>query len=76
GLARLAAVCCAASLCPVAGATRVTPRLVQRVNVAFLVQGDGHAAANACCLCRPQPVNVRRWLSAEDKTRQSQSASP
>ncbi|WP_231826257.1 hypothetical protein [Pseudocitrobacter corydidari] len=36
---------CAASLCPVAGATKVTPRLVQGVNVAFLVQGDGHAAA-------------------------------
>ncbi|WP_162861425.1 hypothetical protein [Escherichia coli] len=27
------------------GATKVTPRLVQGVNVTFLVQGDGHAAA-------------------------------
>ncbi|STI47217.1 Uncharacterised protein [Escherichia coli] len=25
--------------------TKVTPRLVQGVNVTFLVQGDGHAAA-------------------------------
>jgi len=39
------AVSCAASLCFFAGATKVTPRLVQGVNVTFLVQGDGHAAA-------------------------------
>lgn len=44
-LARLVAVSCAASLCFFAGATKVTPRLVQGVNVTFLVQGDGHAAA-------------------------------
>ncbi|MCV5744922.1 hypothetical protein OFN42_32455, partial [Escherichia coli] len=55
GLARLAAVCCAASLCPVAGATRVTPRLVQRVNVAFLVQGDGHAAAKPAVFAGRSP---------------------
>ncbi|EYD99823.1 hypothetical protein AD08_2298 [Escherichia coli 1-110-08_S4_C2] len=36
---------CAASLCFFADAIKVTPRLVQRINVAFLVQGDGHAAA-------------------------------
>ncbi|WP_227902608.1 hypothetical protein, partial [Escherichia coli] len=75
-LARLAAVSCAASLCPVAGAIKVTPCLVLGVNVAFLVQINGHAAANAFRQCRPQLINVRRWLSAEDKTRQSQSASP
>ncbi|MFW7509331.1 hypothetical protein [Escherichia coli] len=44
-LARLAPVSCAASLCSVAGATKVTPCLVQGVNIAFLVQGYGHAAA-------------------------------
>ncbi|HFL1154623.1 TPA: hypothetical protein ACGSE5_000684 [Escherichia coli] len=38
-------VCCAASLCFFADAIKVTPCLVQGVNVAFLVQGDGHAAA-------------------------------
>lgn len=40
---------CGGELCGVtllfAGATKVTPRLVQGVNVTFLVQGDGHAAA-------------------------------
>ncbi|MBY7218322.1 hypothetical protein K6716_14950 [Escherichia marmotae] len=34
-----------ASLCFFADAIKVTPRLVQGVNVAFLVQDDGHAAA-------------------------------
>ncbi|HFI6383020.1 TPA: hypothetical protein ACGRTY_003422 [Escherichia coli] len=38
-------VCCAASLCFFADAIKVTPCLVQGVNIAFLVQGDGHAAA-------------------------------
>ncbi|EHI5877707.1 hypothetical protein ACO0LQ_000318 [Salmonella enterica] len=49
-LARLAAVCCAASLCAVADATKVTPRLVQGINIAFLVQDDGHAAAKPLSL--------------------------
>ncbi|EAW8148248.1 hypothetical protein I7044_002652 [Salmonella enterica subsp. enterica] len=46
----LAAVCCAASLCVVADATKVTPRLVQGINIAFLVQDDGHAAAKPLSL--------------------------
>ncbi|POH44352.1 hypothetical protein C2U36_21895 [Escherichia coli] len=41
--------------CPVAGATRVTPRPVQRVNVAFLVQGDGHAAAKPAVFAGRSP---------------------
>ncbi|EFS3869624.1 hypothetical protein G5S56_09845 [Shigella boydii] len=49
-LARLAAVSCAASLCFFADAIKVTLRLVQRINVAFLVQGDSHAAASLLSL--------------------------
>ncbi|EFO1359190.1 MULTISPECIES: hypothetical protein [Escherichia] len=44
-MARLAVVCCAASLCFFANAIKVTPYPVQGINVAFLVQADGHAAA-------------------------------
>ncbi|MEB7371878.1 hypothetical protein NEN29_22175, partial [Escherichia coli] len=54
-LARLAAVSCAASLCPVAGAIKVTPCLVLGVNVAFLVQGDGHAAAKPAVFAGRSP---------------------
>ncbi|WP_249531103.1 hypothetical protein [Escherichia coli] len=46
---------CAASLCPVAGAIKVTPCLVLGVNDAFLVQGDGHAAAKPAVFAGRSP---------------------
>ncbi|EFA6625045.1 hypothetical protein E3Y94_21650 [Escherichia albertii] len=57
-------VCCAASLCFFADAIKVTPRLVQRVNIAFLVQADGHAAAKPGGNARRSPSCKGRWKSA------------
>ncbi|EED0624680.1 hypothetical protein [Escherichia coli] len=61
------AVCGAASLCFFAGVAKVTPRLVQGVNVAFLVQGDGHAAAKPDGNAGRSPSCKGRWSSAGDK---------
>ncbi|EDH5631415.1 hypothetical protein CB172_13355 [Salmonella enterica subsp. enterica serovar Claibornei] len=55
----LAAVCCAASLC----ATKVTPCLVQGVDIAFLVQDDDDSVRCVCTspqtLLRPGIAEVR-----------------
>ncbi|RIF81462.1 hypothetical protein UQ76_18710 [Shigella boydii] len=67
---------CAASRCPVAGATKVTPCLVQGGNVALLVQYskinslvqiNGHAAAKPAVFAGRSPSCKRRWSSARDK---------
>ncbi|MDM2738263.1 hypothetical protein OGY35_23205 [Citrobacter sp. Ct235] len=57
----LAAVCGAASLCFFADAIKVTPRLVQGVNIAFLVQDDGHAAAMPGGNAGRSPSYKRCW---------------
>ncbi|EDS90904.1 hypothetical protein ESCAB7627_2006 [Escherichia albertii TW07627] len=57
-------MCCAASLCFFADAIKVTPRLVQGVNVAFLVQINGHAAAKPGGNARRSPSCKGRCKSA------------
>ncbi|EBH9039569.1 hypothetical protein EID71_17245 [Salmonella enterica subsp. indica serovar 11:b:e,n,x] len=66
-MAQLAAVCGTASLCVVAGATKVTPCLVQGVNIAFLVQADGHAAAKPGGNAGRSPSDKGRCFQQDDE---------